>query len=71
MAFDISKFFLKSKGIQGALSVILVTVLPLVGVNFTENDAQLISDTWDKVLVAGSAVYALYGRWVAKEKIGV
>jgi len=66
-----NKFFLKSKTIIGVVVTILPTLLPILGVSFSTEDAQLISSMGDAVIQAFGAILAVYGRFVAKNDIGL
>lgn len=65
------KFFLKSKTILGVIVTMLPTLLPALGISFSVEDAQLISNTGDALIQAGGAMLAVYGRFVAKHDIGL
>jgi len=65
------KFFLKSKTIIGVIVTVLPTLLPALGVSFSAEDAQLISSTGDAIIQAVGALLAVYGRFVAKDDIGL
>lgn len=63
------KSFFASKTIWGAIIAILGTVLPVLGLNFTAADGQLLLSTIDELMTIGGALFAMYGRVVAKSKI--
>lgn len=65
------KWFLQSKTIIGILIPVLVQVLPLVGVSFSAEDGQLISNFADQLIGAAGLALAIYGRWVAKDQLSV
>lgn len=60
------KLMAKSKTILGIVLVALVALLPELGIQFTDDDAALISTFWDLVLQTVGASLGIYGRVVAK-----
>lgn len=67
---DAVKPWWASKAILSAAAVLLVNLLPLIGVHvFSADDADLIGETADRVLTAGFALCAIYGRIAARARI--
>lgn len=65
------KHFMKSKTILGILVATVVSLAPVVGLNFSPDDGVFINDVVDKIFQAAGLVLAAYGRFVAKEKLSV
>ena len=63
------KFPLLSKTNLGALATLAPIILPMFGVNFSANDADLISHNVDQIIQAGGALLAIYGRFSVGKKV--
>lgn len=65
------KWFAKSKTIWGLVIAFLVTILPEMGISFTEDDGALFTSMFDMVLEVISLGFAAYGRFVATEPLTI
>ena len=63
------KFALKSKTIIGALLAMLTVIAPELGLTFTGEDGQLISELWDNVLITMYSALAIWGRFAATKPL--
>lgn len=63
------KWFLQSKTILGLIVSILPALLPAVGVSFSGDDVGLVNGLVDSLMTFGGALFAAYGRWVAKSPV--
>lgn len=66
-----SKMFLKSKTVIGVVIAALPTLLPALGVDFSAADGQFVSSSVDAIIQGVGSILALYGRFVAKDKLKV
>lgn len=63
------KYFLKSKTVIGVILSMLPTLLPVFGVSFSEQDGQFVTSSADAILQGIGAALAIYGRFVAEDKV--
>lgn len=63
------KSAVKSKTLWGVLLTVLVSVAPFLGIHFTADDAALISEGIDQLIILATAVLAIYGRVRAESKL--
>ena len=66
-----SKWFLKSKTIIGIILAALPALAVALGINFTEDDSVMISGLMDLIVQLVGSGYAIYGRFVAEDKISL
>jgi len=64
-----SKFVLKSKTVIGIVLSTLVLWAPVVGLDFTDDDAGFIASNLDTLLATGFGAFAVWGRVVADTKV--
>ena len=65
------KWFLQSKTVIGILIPVIIQVLPLVGISLSADDTALINSTVDQLIQLAGLALALYGRFVATDKLTV
>ncbi|WP_372570349.1 hypothetical protein [Ruegeria jejuensis] len=65
------KSFLTSKTVWGAIIAILPQLALIFGFQFTEADAADLQEKVSAIISALGGIYAMYGRVVAKEQIGL
>lgn len=74
-AMSITKSFVKSKTIGGIATMVigswLPTLLPMFGYSFSGADAQTAVSAISAVMEAAGALFAVYGRVVAKEPLSL
>ena len=67
------KSFLKSKTIWGVATMVIAnvlpTVLPVLGYEFTSDDASALLGAIQSMMEAAGAILAIYGRVVAKDAL--
>ena len=63
------KWFVFSRTIVASLVALLTALLPALGVSFGPDDAALINELWDKVIIAVSAALAILGRFKADKPV--
>ena len=68
---DQSKFWLQSKTILGAILMTIVTFAPIIGLNFTADDAALVTEQVDKIVQAISIALVVWGRVTASKALSV
>jgi len=66
-----SKWFLKSKTIIGIILAMLPALAVQLGLNFTEDDSVMISGLVDLIVQIAGSGFAIYGRFVAEDKISI
>ena len=59
------KIFIKSKTILGVILGFLPTILPVFGIHFGPDVAELINGTVDAIISAAGGIIAIYGRVTA------
>ena len=64
-----SKIVTKSKTIIGIALATLVMWAPQIGLDFTQEDANFITENIDKLLATAFSAFAVYGRVVAETKV--
>ncbi len=64
-----SKWAVKSKTIIGVIIAALPTILPTLGVSYSVDDHTMISESVDKIFVALGSIVAIYGRFVATDRL--
>ena len=65
------KLFLQSKTIWGVFITILPTIAPLFGVSFGADDAAMVRQSVDTIVMALGALWAVYGRAVANTPLAL
>lgn len=66
-----TKWMAASRTIIAAAVMFLVAVGPSLGLHFSQDDADLITQSWDKIIIAVSAVVVVWGRFKASTKLTI
>jgi len=65
------KWFLQSKTVLGVVVSMLPALAPVFGLSFGADDTALFGGLVDGFIQFGGALFALYGRWVAKSPVSL
>lgn len=64
-----SKHIMKSKTVLAALAATLVVWAPQFGLDFSQEDANFVTENYEKILASLAGVFAVFGRIKADTKV--